>query len=374
MGLDFEKILKEQLDKGKDENGDNSSSDTLQRKENQLQTINSKTPFFYARVLPLGENQWFAKVFETIFVDFTKKSGEVKQIPVIIDSKNPDDKIAKLAHRVISTNYKNRQESGDKDAKDIVTLNSRNKKFQFRIKNQVEIVGIPMVQQKDKRWGMAKRSDGTYFIKNYIIPWSSYQSILELMADSTQVLQDGTPFDTPLGFVTTGSTFPLGIKFNKSDNHYITGLRGQIQLPSVDYNYLEKDTDGNFKEFDNPEIFDQPLLKTNKDFYTIVLSQLTESVNKQLGNSEESSDDVNPFEEDKSVQENPFVANDNSNSNDPFADSKVMDESKVDVPDFNLDNKKEENSKDSLSDDKFEDTGNDDSGVPDIDDILNSFK
>lgn len=284
--MDFKKMLQQQL--GQQDGEGQSQSNDNQRRENQLKTINARNPVMLARILPLGPDTWFAKPFETVFIDYKNQNNEVKQIPVILDSNNPKDTLAKLVHKIIHINYENRQETGN-NAPDLITLNTKNSKFHFSIKHQAEVVGIPIVKRRDGSLGMAQRQDGTYYIKNYIIPWSSYQAILSIMADQTQTLQNGQPFDSMpgLGFLTDKDTFPVGIKYNKADKKYLTLLRGQLQLPPITYDYLKKGKDGNYVEFDNPEVFDAPLVETNPNFYNTVLSQSIASYKAQKASLEQ---------------------------------------------------------------------------------------
>lgn len=314
--MDFLKKLKEELNEDQADNAQGSFTTGPTRRDNQLKTINSHNPVLYARILPLGEDKWFAKPFETVFVDYTKRSGETIQVPVIIDSKDPNDVLAKLVHRVIHINYENRQNSGNDQAKDVVTLNTKNTNYRFSIKRQAEIIGIPIVKFQDGHWGMAQKADGTYYIKNYIIPWSAYQSVLSIMADDTQTLQNGKPFDSPagLGFLTTKDTFPLEIKYDSLQRKYLTGLRGQLQLPSINYDYLVKDSTGNYQYFDDPDIFDAPLLKTDPDYYKLVLNQLVKKFKAQTNKTKSQGNNQNPY--DRITKGT--VSADNVNSTVPF--------------------------------------------------------
>lgn len=281
--VDFKKKLQEELKRVNSQSNSNNNNEEhmLKRKAQQLVYLNRNKPFF-GRILPLGD-QWFASLSKRVQITLKKKSGSEYTINAVIDTDDPEDKLAVLIKKAIHYNYQYRQDHPEVgDAYDAIALNKQsygNMGPSTRIQNRAEFIGISLVTDGEGNTSMESGPNGP-IIHNYSVSGSVYNSLLDLMADKTYRIE-GQPFQDSLGFVTARKTFPIQAKLES--NKWVVTPREGIVIPAMTYNYLEKTPDGkNYVYFDDPYLFNKPLKETNPSFYDYVVEQTTTIIKNRL--------------------------------------------------------------------------------------------
>lgn len=267
MALDFKSIINQKINGGNQDLSDRHEQDRIK--------VGRKNPFF-GRIVPLGEDEFFAKDFEEAWVDYVTKEGKQSVVKVVIDSKTGNDELGTLLNDIFWYNYnyrKNHQDfTGDK-----IVINHKNTKYNFNINRQYEFVAIPMIKAGNS-WQLAQAQNGGYAFKNYAVSYSVFNRILEMTQDSTLFIE-GKPFDTDLGFITPGKTLPVKIALNSSNRYDVSVAN--LTLPEITYDYLAKDNNGDFLYFDDPNKFNKLTKDTNPTMYRTLLAQLQQSFEEQ---------------------------------------------------------------------------------------------
>lgn len=294
---DFSERLKEELSKATKSNGSSNNNDNGPQRKSRPVYVNKKNPFF-GRILPLGD-KWFAVTTKRVQMTLPKKNGEYTMSP-ILDMDNKEDKLATLIKQVQHYNYQYRQDHDVPDQYDAIGLNKEpfgGGEPTTRVQTRSEFIGIQMVQGDNGQYVMEQGPNGP-IIRNFSASGTVYNDLLELMADKSYTV-NGQPFPDALGFVSARETFPVQAKIH-GQNQWSVTPRPDIVLPAMTYNYLEKGVNGeDYKYFDDPYLFNQPLMKANPDFYERVYGQVKEIVTKRMEElkSEDSGFQGNPYEQ-----------------------------------------------------------------------------
>ena len=86
--------------------------------------------------------------------------------------------------------------------------------------------------------------------------------------------------------MTAKETMPVSAKFVDAPNGGVGSWNASVNqamiLPAMNFNYLERDAQGNMKYVDDIEKEAKPLIESDPNFYQIVLKQLTQSYNTQM--------------------------------------------------------------------------------------------
>lgn len=249
-------------------------------------TTLGKKQAFFGRILPL-ENGGFPFVqFREAWVSFTKKDGSVTALPVIVDPNNPNDQLAKLLNTVIQFN----KDKGAKDEKGyaVDTIKLASGRFPLSIRTRTYFLGVPVTNQNGT-YAQAVDNQGRPAVEAYQISYSGMYAISSLLTPEMPYMnaRTGQPmFNDQAQFMTAGETMPVSAKFVDAPNGGVGSWNASVNqamiLPAMNFNYLERDAQGNMKYVDDIEKEAKPLIESDPNFYQIVLNQLTQSYNTQM--------------------------------------------------------------------------------------------
>ena len=249
-------------------------------------TTLGKKQAFFGRILPL-ENGGFPFVqFREAWVSFTKKDGSVTALPVIIDPNNQNDQLAKLLNTVIQFN----KDKGAKDEKGyaVDTIKLASGRFPLSVRTRAYFLGVPVTNQNGT-YAQAVDNQGRPAVEAYQISYSGMYAISSLLTPEMPYMnaRTGQPmFNDQAQFMTAGETMPVSAKFVDAPNGGVGSWNASVNqamiLPAMNFNYLERDAQGNMKYVDDIEKEAKPLIESDPNFYQIVLNQLTQSYNTQM--------------------------------------------------------------------------------------------
>ena len=249
-------------------------------------TTLGKKQAFFGRILPL-ENGGFPFVqFREAWVSFTKKDGSVTALPVIIDPSNQNDQLAKLLNTVIQFN----KDKGAKDEKGyaVDTIKLASGRFPLSIRTRAYFLGVPVTNQNGT-YAQAVDNQGRPAVEAYQISYSGMYAISSLLTPEMPYMnaRTGQPmFTDQAQFMTAKETMPVSAKFVDAPNGGVGSWNASVNqamiLPAMNFNYLERDAQGNMKYVDDIEKEARPLIESDPNFYQIVLKQLTQSYNTQM--------------------------------------------------------------------------------------------
>lgn len=292
MNNDFNSILNGVLAQNNNSNDNNSNFRPTR--------IGQKTPFL-GRVLPLDNGQFPFVMYSVAWISYTKKDGSVIPLQVILDPNNQEDKLAHILNRAIEYNKQHREGNSGPD---VIKLGSG--KYPLRIAKRATFLGVKVGEQNGK-WGQAMDNQGHPVVEAFDTSFSAMQAIAELLKPDVPYMYNGQPlFNTPAQFITTGATYPVSLKFVQQPGGGVGNWSATVQqvlLPQMNFDYLEKDQNGNYKYVDDIVKERQPLLVSNPQFYEQVLNSVSEAYQQQLN----------------AGATNPYVGNDDL----PFSDSTV---------------------------------------------------
>lgn len=326
--MNISEKLKQELKKA-DRFNNGGSNNSFTSRKNELVRINSKNSFF-GRIIPLGEEEWFATEYSSVFIQFLKSDGTKASVVAELDVNNPNDELYSLTSEAISWNKNNPNNKIKFD------MNSNNK-YDLSISNRVEVVGIPVTKNPNGGFMMelSKTIKGCPQLNNYDMSKAAYYSVLGLLDEGYMV--NGNPFSTELQFITLDKTFPLSIKLGSDGKHYDVQARADIVLPEVPKAVLLKDDNGEFKYIDDPNKYHEPLITKSPDFYETVVKVVKDKIAKVKGSSTIS------------------LSNDNSNSevseSTDFSNKSNDFEEPKDNADFGTNDNKEDPFKENLNED-----------------------
>lgn len=249
-------------------------------------TTLGKKQAFFGRILPL-ENGGFPFVqFREAWVSFTKKDGSVTALPVIVDPNNPNDQLAKLLNTVIQFN----KDKGAKDEKGyaVDTIKLASGRFPLSVRTRAYFLGVPVTNQNGT-YAQAVDNQGRPAVEAYQISYSGMYAISSLLTPEMPYMnaRTGQPmFTDQAQFMTAKETMPVSAKFVDAPNGGVGSWNASVNqamiLPAMNFNYLERDAQGNMKYVDDIEKEAKPLIESDPNFYQIVLNQLTQSYNTQM--------------------------------------------------------------------------------------------
>ena len=249
-------------------------------------TTLGKKQAFFGRILPL-ENGGFPFVqFREAWVSFTKKDGSVTALPVIIDPSNQNDQLAKLLSTVIQFN----KDKGAKDEKGyaVDTIKLASGRFPLSVRTRAYFLGVPVTNQNGT-YAQAVDNQGRPAVEAYQISYSGMYAISSLLTPEMPYMnaRTGQPmFTDQAQFMTAKETMPVSAKFVDAPNGGVGSWNASVNqamiLPAMNFNYLERDAQGNMKYVDDIEKEAKPLIESDPNFYQIVLNQLTQSYNTQM--------------------------------------------------------------------------------------------
>ena len=326
--MNISEKLKQELKKA-DRFNNGGSDNSFTSRKNELVRINSKNSFF-GRIIPLGEEEWFATEYSSVFIQFLKSDGTKASVVAELDVNNPNDELYHLTAEAISWNKNNPNNK--------IKFNMNpNDKYDLSISNRVEVVGIPVTKNPNGGFMMelSKTIKGCPQLNNYDMSKAAYYSVLGLLDEGYTV--GGNPFATELQFITLDKTFPLSIKLGSDGKHYDVQARADIVLPEVPKAVLLKDDNGEFKYIDDPNKYHEPLITKSPDFYETIVKVVKDKIAKVKGSSTIS------------------LSNDNSEaeSSEPtdFSNKSNDFEKPKDNSDFDTDTNKEDPFKENLNED-----------------------
>lgn len=322
--MNISEKLKQELKKA-DRFNNGGSDNSFTSRKNELVRINSKNSFF-GRIIPLGEEEWFATEYSSVFIQFLKSDGTKASVVAELDVNNPNDELYSLTSEAISWNKNNPNNK--------IKFNMNpNDKYDLSISNRVEVVGIPVTKNPNGGFMMelSKTIKGCPQLNNYDMSKAAYYSVLGLLDEGYTV--GGNPFATELQFITLDKTFPLSIKLGSDGKHYDVQARADIVLPEVPKAVLLKDNNGEFKYIDDPNKYHEPLITKSPDFYETIVKVVKDKIAKVKGsstislsndNSESENNESNDFGNEPTGLENPKDNSDfgtDTNKEDPFKEN-----------------------------------------------------
>ena len=274
--MNISEKLKQELKKA-DRFNNGGSDNSFTSRKNELVRINSKNSFF-GRIIPLGEEEWFATEYSSVFIQFLKSDGTKASVVAELDVNNPNDELYPLTSEAISWNKNNPNNKIKFDM-------NPNNKYDLSINNRVEVVGIPVTKNPNGGFMMelSKTIKGCPQLNNYDMSKAAYYSVLGLLDEGYTV--GGNPFATELQFITLDKTFPLSIKLGSDGKHYDVQARADIVLPEVPKAVLLKDDNGEFKYIDDPNKYHEPLITKSPDFYETIVKVVKDKIAKVKGSS-----------------------------------------------------------------------------------------
>lgn len=245
--------------------------------------INSKHSFL-GRVLPLGGNQFPFVMYSVAWISYTKKDGTVTSLQVILDPNNQEDKLAHLLNRAIDYNNQHRTNSKDPD-----TIKLASGKYPLRIARRATFLGVKVGEQNGQ-WGQAMDNQGRPVIEAFDTSFSGMQAIAGQLKPDVPYMYNGQPlFNTPAQFITVGQTYPVSLKFIKNPNGGAGSWDAsvsQVLLPQINFNYLEKNSDGTYKYIDDIVTERQPLMVSNPQFYERVFESVSQAYQQQMNGTQ----------------------------------------------------------------------------------------
>lgn len=322
--MNISEKLKQELKKA-DRFNNGGSDNSFTSRKNELVRINSKNSFF-GRIIPLGEEEWFATEYSSVFIQFLKSDGTKASVVAELDVNNPNDELYTLTAEAISWNKNNPNNKIKFDM-------NPNNKYDLSINNRVEVVGIPVTKNPNGGFMMelSKTIKGCPQLNNYDMSKAAYYNVLGLLDEGYTV--GGNPFATELQFITLDKTFPLSIKLGSDGKHYDVQARADIVLPEVPKAVLLKDDNGEFKYIDDPNKYHEPLITKSPDFYETIVKVVKDKIAKvkgsstiSLSNDSSESEDTQPtdFSNNPNDFENPKDNSDfgtDVNKEDPFKEN-----------------------------------------------------
>lgn len=262
---------------------------------------------FLGRVLPLEPGAFPFITYHEAWVSYTKKNGDVTSVPVIINPDDPSDKLAEILTKTVAFNRDyNKSHPGHQG--DAIKLASG--KFPLNVRTRSAFLGVELVKSASG-YSQATNEQGQPVIKSYTISWSALNSIAHLLKPDFPYMYQGKPmFNNEYQFITTGVTFPIQIKTERGSNGRwevnVQPIQGMF-MPKVEFNYLEKDSNGDYKYVDNLKKELAPVKVRNPKFYNALVKQLSESFENQKKQLEE--EQVNPYASMAPSSDMPFPTN-----------------------------------------------------------------
>lgn len=262
---------------------------------------------FLGRVLPLEPGAFPFITYHEAWVSYTKKNGDVTSVPVIVNPDDPSDKLAEILTKTVAFNRDyNKSHPGHQG--DAIKLASG--KFPLNVRTRSAFLGVELVKSASG-YSQATNEQGQPVIKSYTISWSALNSIAHLLKPDFPYMYQGKPmFNNEYQFITTGVTFPIQIKTERGSNGRwevnVQPIQGMF-MPKVEFNYLEKDSNGDYKYVDNLEKELAPVKVRNPKFYNALVKQLSESFENQKKQLDE--EQVNPYASMAPSSDMPFPTN-----------------------------------------------------------------
>ena len=262
---------------------------------------------FLGRVLPLEPGAFPFITYHEAWVSYTKKNGDVTSVPVIVNPDDSSDKLAEILTKTVAFNRDyNKSHPGHQG--DAIKLASG--KFPLNVRTRSAFLGVELVKSASG-YSQATNEQGQPIIKSYTISWSALNSIAHLLKPDFPYMYQGKPmFNNEYQFITTGVTFPIQIKTERGSNGRwevnVQLIQGMF-MPKVEFNYLEKDSNGDYKYVDNLEKELAPVKVRNPKFYNALVKQLGESFENQKKQLDE--EQVNPYASMAPSSDMPFPTN-----------------------------------------------------------------
>lgn len=297
--MDIKQMLKQQLKATDPENRGGNANDFPTRK-NKAFVVNGKNSFL-GRILPtpLGNNGWFAKQVVQVWVTAKRADGSSYNYPVIVDPRDNDDEFVSTVKGIMAFNKrysKTHEEYKNSDYIQISHSMYQGKPVgQTGFRTSYEIIGIPSVPDQSGAYVDAHTSTD-YVYKNLIIRETAYHAILEALADDS-LRVNGKPFADDLKFISTGVTVPIEIK--RSGNSYIANAREGLVLPALSekLNPFEKDSEGRFTKFDDPEYFNRLTKEVSPSFYETLTNQVKKIARDKMSVVSSGANLSNPYDD-----------------------------------------------------------------------------
>lgn len=295
--MDIKQMLKQQLKATDPDNRGGNTNDFPTRKHKAL-VVNGKNSFL-GRILPapIGNNGWFAKQVVQVWVTAKRADGSTFNYPVIVDPRDNDDEFVSTIKSIMAFNKQYSKEH--KEYEDINFIQVSHSMYngkpvgQTGFRTSYEIIGIPSVPDQNGTYVDAHTATD-YVYQNLIIRETAYRSILEALADDS-LRVSGKPFADDLKFISTGTTVPIEIK--RTGNNYSSNVREGLVLPAMSQqiNPFEKDSEGHFTKFDDPEYFNRLTKEVSPSFYDTLTKQVKKIAHDKMGTITPGANIPNPY-------------------------------------------------------------------------------
>lgn len=297
--MDIKQMLKQQLKATDPDNRGGNSNDFPTRKHKAF-VVNGKNSFL-GRILPapVGDNGWFAKQVVQVWVTAKRADGSSYNYPVIVDPRDNNDEFVSTVKSIMAFNKrysKEHEEYKDSDYIQISHSMYQGKPVgQTGFRTSYELIGIPSVPNQSGAYVDAHTSTD-YMYKNLIIRETAYRAILEALADDS-LRVSGKPFADDLKFISTGVTIPIEIK--RSGNSYVANAREGLVLPALSkqLNPFEKDSEGHFTKFDDPEYFNRLTKEVSPSFYETLTNQVKKIAHDKMSIVSSGANISNPYDD-----------------------------------------------------------------------------
>ena len=295
--MDIKEMLKQQLKATDPDNRGGNTNDFPTRK-NKAIVVNGNNPFL-GRILPtpIGTNGWFAKQVVQVWVTAKRSDGSTFNYPVIVDPRDNDDDFVSTIKSIMAFNKKYSKEHKEYEDTNFIQVShsTYNGKpvGQTGFRTSYEVIGIPSVPDQNGTYIDAHTATD-YMYQNLIIRETAYRSILEALADDS-LRVSGKPFADDLKFISTGTTVPIEIK--RTGNNYSSNVREGLVLPAMSQqiNPFEKDSEGHFTKFDDPEYFNRLTREVSPSFYDTLTNQVKKIAHDKMGTITSGANVTNPY-------------------------------------------------------------------------------
>jgi len=266
----------------------------------------SKNGVFY-RILPLG-NRWAFTSYYQIFATIHSQSGSSFTLPINFpdmstfpkdaqgkaqglpeiwggeDYDTANDELFNLLRTIV--NYNESLIKNKNATSDVIRLSENAKIPHTRMNTIREIVTIPeRYDSQNHRMvplAMSKFDPNMPAFANIPLNYSSYKSLYsdDMLGQKYYANPNHEEFTSPLYFIRDDYNMPIYFKEAGTTGYSVEVKESLGMAEGLPQNYLETDSQGLFKHFDDPYIFNAPI--TDPDFRNNVILPYIKSLASQM--------------------------------------------------------------------------------------------